>query len=128
MDKKRSKVIDKGKELSNEFKTFALSGATIGAAVGIVMGTALTAMISSFVKDVLTPPIAYLTSGIDFTNLYWVISGEKFDTLAQAQASGLPIIYYGNFLTSLISFLITALALFLLTKVVTGIFMRSKKS
>lgn len=127
MNQKQSKVVNKGKELTNEFKTFALSGATIGAAVGIVMGTALTAVISSFVKDILTPPLAYLTSGIDFTNLYWVISGEKFDTLTAAQASGVPIIYYGSFLTALISFLITALALFLLTKVVTSMVMKIKK-
>jgi len=114
MEKK--KIVQKSKELTGEFKAFAFSGATMGAAVGIIMGAALNGVISSLVKDILTPPIAYLTSGIDFSNLYWVLSSEKFDSLAEAQASDAAIIYYGNFITTFISFLITALVLFLVVQ------------
>jgi len=109
---KPTKIIDDSKKLTGEFKAFAFSGATMGAAVGIIMGAALNSVISSLVKDILTPPIAYITSGIDFSNLYWVLSSEKFNSLAEAQASDAAIIYYGNFITIFISFLITALVLF----------------
>lgn len=109
---KPEKIINEGKKLTSEFKTFAFSGATMGAAVGIIMGAALNSVISSLVKDILTPPIAYLTSGIDFSNLYWVLDSREFGYLAEAQASNAAIIYYGNFITTFISFIITALVLF----------------
>lgn len=125
MEKK--KILEKSKKLTNEFKTFALSGATIGAAVGIMMGAALNTVISSLVKDILTPPIAYITSGIDFSNLYWVLSSEKFNSLAEAQTSGAAIIYYGNFITALMSFLITALVLFLVVKKVLDLVQKDAK-
>jgi large conductance mechanosensitive channel len=125
--KKKAALIKKGEKLTSEFKAFALSGATIGAAVGIMMGAALNTVISSLVKDILTPPIAYLTSGIDFSNLYWVLSSEKFNSLAEAQASDAAIIYYGNFITAFISFLITALVLFFLVKKVLGFVQKEPK-
>jgi len=109
---KPEKIINEGKKLTSEFKTFAFSGATVGAAVGIMMGAALNSVVSSLVKDILTPPIAYLTSGIDFSNLYWVLDSREFGSLAEAQASNAAIIYYGNFITTFISFIITALVLF----------------
>jgi len=112
MEKKKPRLIKEGEKLTSEFKTFAFSGATIGAAVGIMMGAALNSVVSSLVKDILTPPIAYLTSGIDFSNLYWVLDSRKFASLAEAQASNAAIIYYGNFITTFISFIITALVLF----------------
>lgn len=119
MEKSKLKILKKGEELNNEFKSFAFSGATMGAAVGIMMGAALNNVISSLVKDILTPPIAYLTSGIDFSNLYWVLDSRHFDSLAQAQASNAAIIYYGNFINTFISFLITALVLFFVVKKIT---------
>lgn len=125
MEKK--KVLQKSKELTSEFKAFALSGATIGAAVGIMMGAALNTVIASLVKDILTPPIAYITSGLDFSNLYWVLSAQEFSTLAEAQASGVAIIYYGNFIMALFSFLITALVLFLVVKKVMDLVQKDAK-
>ena len=123
---KKSKIVKKGKEISEEFKTFALSGATIGAAVGIMMGAALNSVISSLVKDILTPPIAYLTSGFDFSSLYIALSKQEFATLVDAQAAGVPIIYYGNFINTAISFLITALVLFFVVKKVTELVIKKK--
>ena len=124
MEKK--KVIKETKKLSEEFKTFALSGATIGAAVGIMMGAALNSVISSLVKDILTPPIAYITSGFDFSNLYVALSTQKFGSLIEAQAAGVPIIYYGNFINAVFSFLITALVLFFVVKKVTELITKKK--
>lgn len=126
MDKKKTKLVKKGKQLSEEFKTFALSGATIGAAVGIMMGAALNSVISSLVKDILTPPIAYITSGFDFSSLYVALSSQKFGSLVEAQAAGVPIIYYGNFINAVFSFLITALVLFFVVKKVTELVTKKK--
>lgn len=125
MEKK--KIIQKSKELTSEFKAFAFSGATMGAAVGIIMGAALNSVIASLVKDILTPPIAYLTSGIDFSNLYWVLDSRKFESLAEAQASNAAIIYYGNFITTFISFLITALVLFFVVQKILKIVQKDAK-
>ena len=127
MEKQKPKILKKSEELTNEFKSFAFSGATIGAAVGIMMGAALNSVVSSLVKDILTPPIAYLTSGIDFSNLYWVLDSTKFNSLAEAQASGAAIIYYGNFINTFISFIITALVLFLVVKKITDLVQKSAK-
>lgn len=127
MEKQKPKILKKSEELTNEFKSFAFSGATIGAAVGIMMGAALNSVVSSLVKDILTPPIAYLTSGIDFSNLYWVLDSTKFSSLAEAQASGAAIIYYGNFINTFISFIITALVLFLIVKKITDLVQKGAK-
>lgn len=127
MEKKKPKILKKSEELTNEFKSFAFSGATLGAAVGIMMGAALNSVISSLVKDILTPPIAYLTSGIDFSNLYWVLDSRKFASLAEAQASNAAIIYYGNFINTFISFIITALVLFLVVKKITDLVQKGTK-
>lgn len=127
MEKKKSKVLSKGQELTNEFKTFALSGATLGAAVGIMLGAALNTVISSLVKDVLTPPIAYLTSGRDFANLYLALSTQKFNSLSEAQTANVPIIFYGNFLNALFAFLITALVLFFLIRGVSKLMIKEDK-
>lgn len=127
MVKKKPEIIKKGEKLTSEFKAFAFSGATVGAAVGIMMGAALNTVISSLVKDILTPPIAYLTSGIDFSNLYWVLSSEKFNSLAEAQASDAAIIYYGNFIMAFISFLITALVLFFVVQKVLKMVQKDAK-
>jgi len=125
MEKK--KILQKSKELTGEFKAFAFSGATMGAAVGIIMGAALNSVISSLVKDILTPPIAYLTSGIDFSNLYWVLDSRKFESLAEAQASNAAIIYYGNFITTFISFLITALVMFFVVQKILKMVQKDSK-
>ena len=103
-----------------------MSGATIGAAVGIMMGAALNSVISSLVNDILTPPIAFITSGIDFSSLYIALSKQEFATLVDAQAAGVPIIYYGNFINTAISFLITALVLFFVVKKVTELVIKKK--
>lgn len=102
------------KKLSDEFKNFALKEATLGAAVGIMLGAALRDVINSLVNDILTPPIAHITSGIDFTSLYFVFGTTKYDSLNAAKEAGAVVIQYGNFINEFITFLITAFILFLL--------------
>jgi large conductance mechanosensitive channel len=113
MEKKKTKK--KISKLREEFKNFAFKEATLGAAVGIMLGGAFRDVINSLVNDILTPPIGYFTSGIDFTSLYWVLGKNDFDSLELAREAGAVVIHYGNFLSEFISFLITAFILFLIT-------------
>lgn len=121
------RIEKRAKKVSSDFKNFAFKEATLGAAIGIMMGAAFRDVVNSFVKDILTPPIAFLTSGIDFTKLFWVIGEEKFENIEEALASNATVIYYGNFINEFISFIITALILFILAFQITKVINRSKK-
>lgn len=114
-------------EIKEEFKDFAFREATFGAAIGIIIGTALKDVINSLVTDVLTPPISYVTSGIDFTNLYLALGPKEYESLTAAEEAGAIVIRYGNFLNEFISFLITAIILFILTYQLTKLLSRAKK-
>ena len=107
-------VKKKTKKLTDDFKQFAFKEATLGAAVGIMLGAAFRDVINSLVNDVLTPPIAHITSGIDFATLYFAFGSTKYETVEQAKEAGAVVIHYGNFISEFITFLITAFILFLI--------------
>jgi large conductance mechanosensitive channel len=100
----------------NEFKAFAMRGNVIDMAVGIVIGVAFGAIVTSFVDDVLMPPIGALLGGVDFSNLYINLSGQDYPSAAAAKAAGAPAIYIGIFINAVINFLIVAFAIFLVIK------------
>lgn len=99
-----------------EFKSFIARGNVIDLAVGIIMGTAFTAIVNSMVNDVMMPPIGYIMGGVDFSSLYISVSGGNYASLAEAQAAGAATINYGLFINALIKFVIVAFAMFLLVK------------
>jgi large conductance mechanosensitive channel len=99
-----------------EFKEFALRGNVMDMAIGVIIGTAFGKIISSLVSDILMPPIGALLGNVDFTNIFWSLSGEKFKSLADAQAVGAATINIGLFINTLIDFIIIALVLFLVLK------------
>jgi large conductance mechanosensitive channel len=84
-------------------------------AIAFVLGVAFTALVTSLVKDILTPIIGWIFGSADFTNLFIQLSGEDQDTLAAAQEAGATIAY-GNFINVLISFLIVAWIRFMIVK------------
>ena len=94
-----------------EFKEFALRGNVMDMAIGVIIGTAFGKIISSLVSDILMPPIGALLGDVDFTNIFWSLSGEKFKSLADAQAAGAATINIGLFINTLINFIIIALVL-----------------
>lgn len=124
MGEKSEKKFD---EIKKEFKDFAFREATFGAAIGIIIGGALKDVINSLVTDVLTPPISYVTSGIDFTNLYLALGPGKYGSFQEAEEAGAVVIRYGNFLNEFISFLITAIILFILTYQTTKLLSKARK-
>ncbi|OGO01639.1 MAG: mechanosensitive ion channel protein MscL [Chloroflexi bacterium RBG_13_53_26] len=104
-----------------EFKEFIMRGNVIDMAVGIIIGVAFGAIVSSLVKDIIMPPIGLLLGNVDFANLFAVIKeGEiaagPYDTLAQAQAGGAVTINYGLFINFVITFLIVAFVVFLMIR------------
>ena len=101
----------------NEFKKFAMKGNMVDMAVGIVIGAAFGAIISSLVDDVIMPPIGLLLGGIDFSQLFIVLKGEgAFNTIEQAKEAGAVTWNLGLFINAIIKFLIIAFALFLVVK------------
>ena len=97
-----------------EFKEFAMRGNVLDMAVGIIIGGAFGKIISSFVADVLMPPIGLLLGKVDFSGLFLNLSATHYTTLAEAKAAGAPTLNYGIFINTVIDFLIVAFAIFLL--------------
>jgi large conductance mechanosensitive channel len=100
----------------NEFKEFAMRGNVIDLAVGIIIGAAFGDIVKSLVNDVIMPPIGVLLGNVDFSNLYIALHGEHYDTLAAAKDAGTVALSYGQFLNTVINFLIIAFVIFLLVK------------
>jgi len=99
-----------------EFKEFAMRGNVLDMAIGIVIGAAFGKIVTSFVKDVLMPPIGLALGRVDFSNLFFTLSSQTYATLAEAQEAGAPTVNYGLFLNTVIDFLIVAFAIFLLVR------------
>ncbi len=102
--------------MMQEFRRFIARGNVVDLAVGIVIGAAFTSVVKSFVDDVLMPPVGLLTGGADFSSLYWNLSGGSYASLAEAKEAGAATINYGLFLNNVVSFLIVAVAVFLLVR------------
>lgn len=105
----------------SEFKKFALRGNVLDLAIGIIIGAAFTGVVNSLVNDILMPPIGQLLGGVDFSNLFIVLSGGEFTSLAAAQEAGAATINYGLFINQLINFLIVAFAVFMLVRAVNRV-------
>ncbi|HEX5871352.1 MAG TPA: large conductance mechanosensitive channel protein MscL [Longimicrobium sp.] len=102
-----------------EFRKFISRGNVMDLAVGIIIGAAFATVVKSFVDDILMPPLGMATGGVDFTELYYNLGREDFPTRAAAVEAGAPIVSYGLFINNLITFLITAFAVFLLVRAYT---------
>jgi large conductance mechanosensitive channel len=99
-----------------EFKEFAMKGNVLDMAVGIIIGAAFGKIITSFVSDIMMPPLGLLLGKVDFSSLFINISGQAYATLADAKKAGAATINYGVFLNTVLDFLLVALAVFLLVK------------
>jgi len=99
-----------------EFRDFIMRGNVLDLAVGIVLGVAFGTVIASFVNDILMPPIGLLLGGVDFTNLFVTLSGERYPTLEAAKAAGAATINYGVFINTVINFIIVAFVIFLMVR------------
>jgi large conductance mechanosensitive channel len=99
-----------------EFKEFVIKGNVLDMAVGIIIGAAFGKVVTSFVSDVLMPPIGLLLGKVDFSNLFIDLSGKSFESLADAKKAGAATLNYGLFLNTAIDFLIVGFAIFILVR------------
>ena len=99
-----------------EFKEFAMKGNVLDMAVGIIIGVAFGGIITSLVNDILMPPIGLLLGKVDFSNLFIVLKGDSYSTIAAAKQAGATTLNYGMFINTVINFLIVAFAVFLLVR------------
>ncbi len=102
-----------------EFKEFALKGNLVDLAVAFVMGAAFVKLSTSFIEDLVMPLVGKISGGVNFSDLFIVLSGKEVPaTLEAAKKLGIPVFAYGNFVTIGINFIIVAFAMFLVVKAI----------
>lgn len=99
-----------------DFRKFLLRGNVLELAVGIVIGVAFTAVVTSFVNDLLMPPIGRVLGDRNFNDLFVSLDGTVYPSLAAAKAAGAPTLNYGVFFTTVLNFVLVGLAVFLLVR------------
>lgn len=111
--------------MMKDFKDFAMKGNVVDLAVGIIIGAAFKSIITSFVKDVIMPPIGMALGGVDFSQLYVNLNEATYETLAAAEKAGAPVIKYGAFIQTVVDFIIIAFVVFMMVRMITK--MQKKK-
>ncbi|MFC4600665.1 large conductance mechanosensitive channel protein MscL [Cohnella hongkongensis] len=106
------------KSFLNEFKAFAMRGNVVDLAIGVIIGAAFGKIVTSLVNDIVMPPIGKLMGNVNFKDLFVPLADTTATSLEEAQAAGVPVIAYGQFVNILIDFLLVALCVFLLVKVI----------
>ncbi|MBI3784297.1 MAG: large conductance mechanosensitive channel protein MscL [Deltaproteobacteria bacterium] len=99
-----------------DFKEFAMRGNVLDMAVGVIIGGAFGKIVTSFVSDIMMPPLGLLMGRVDFSNLFVDLSGGGHASLKAAKDAGAATINYGLFLNTIIDFVIVAFAVFLLVQ------------
>ena len=102
--------------MMKEFKEFAVKGNVVDLAVGVIIGAAFGKIVTSFVSDVVMPPLGMAMGKVNFTDLFIDLSGQGFTSLKAAKDAGAPIISYGVFINTIIDFTIIAFVIFLVIK------------
>ena len=101
-----------------EFKDFIAKGNVMDLAVGIIIGAAFTAIVSSLVGDLINPVIGLILGGVNFSDMFLDLSGTNPASFTAAKESGAAVFAYGAFITAIINFLIIAFVVFMLVKAV----------
>jgi large conductance mechanosensitive channel len=99
-----------------DFKAFVMKGNVLDLAVAVIIGGAFGAIVTSLVNDILMPPIGMILGHIDFKDLFVSLNGRSYATLAAAKAASAPVIAYGQFLNTVINFLIVGFVIFLVVR------------
>ncbi|MGD1085832.1 MAG: large conductance mechanosensitive channel protein MscL [Verrucomicrobiota bacterium] len=101
-----------------EFKEFAARGNVIDLAVGVIIGAAFGKVVDAVVTNILMPPLGALSGGIDLSKRFITFSTTQYATIEEAKKANAPVITYGVFLDTLISFVLVAFAVFLMVRVI----------
>ena len=111
----------------NDFKAFVMRGNVMDLAVGVIIGAAFGAVVKSLVDDIIMPPIGVATGGMDFSDKYVLLkegvkAAPPYPTLAAARDAGAVTLNYGAFINTMITFLVVALAIFMLVRAVNRLY------
>ena len=106
----------------DEFKKFAMRGNVVDLAVGVIIGASFTGIVTSLVKDIITPILGLATGGVDFSNHFFILKGTPAVTLADAQKAGDVTINYGVFLNTVLNFIIVAAVIFWVVRLISKIY------
>jgi len=101
-----------------DFRAFLMRGNVVDLAVAVVIGAAFGAIVTSFVNDILMPPIGRILGQVNFADLFVTLSGGTYPSLAAAKAAGAATLNYGLFLNTIVNFVIVAFAVFLLVRAI----------
>ena len=115
------------KKFIKEFKEFAVRGNMMDLAIGIIIGGAFTAIVGSLVNDIINPLLGLFIGDIDFSNLFIALDGNTYATLAEAEELGVSVFKYGSFISNVINFIIMALVVFILVKIINKLRTVGKK-
>ena len=102
-----------------DFKAFVMKGNVLDLAVAVVIGAAFGAVVTSLVNDIVMPPIGLLLGNADFKDLFVSLNGQSYATLAAAKAAAAPVMAYGQFLNTIINFVIIAFVIFMVVRSAT---------
>ena len=111
-------VVQTSSKFLGEFKEFISRGNVVDLAIGVIMGAAFGKIVSSLVNDIIMPPIGLVLSGINFKDLYLPLNGKHYESFAAAQKDGAAILSYGNFINTVIEFVIVSACVFALVKAI----------
>ena len=106
------------KKFMAEFKKFALKGNMIDLAVGVIIGGAFNALVSSLVNDIIMPALSIFTGKMDFANWFLALDGNTYETIEAAKEAGVATINYGNFISGIINFIIMAFVVFMIVRAI----------
>ena len=111
-------VVASSSTILKEFKEFISRGNVVDLAIGVIMGAAFGKIVTALVNDIIMPPIGLVLKGINFKDLYVALNGKSYGTLAEAQKDGAAILSYGNFINTVIEFVIVSACVFALVKAI----------
>lgn len=113
---RKTRTLKRKQKMLNDFKAFIMRGNVVDLAVGVVIGVAFGAIVTSLVNDVVMPPIGMLLGQVDFKELFLSLNGQTYSTLAAAKAAAAPVIAYGLFLNTVTNFVIVSAVIFLVIR------------
>jgi len=99
-----------------EFKEFIMRGNVLDLAIAVIIGGAFGAIVTSMVNDIVMPPIGLILGHVDFKDLFLSLNGQTYPSLADAKKASAPVLAYGQFLNTVINFLIIAFVIFVIVK------------
>ncbi len=102
----------------NEFKDFIAKGNVMDMAVGIIIGAAFTAIVTSLVGDLINPIISLFMGGVDFSGMFALLGEGEYATIGEAEEAGAAVFAYGRFIMAVINFVVIAWVVFMLVKAV----------